>query len=190
MPPRRLDHQARRHQLVAAAMPLLARHGPAGLSLDQVARRAGVTRNLLYHYFPAGRIDLVTAATQEAERQLLGEWEASAGPLSGQALQEAVSRIFDHAFAPTHAWRIHRMARAAGQSAVGEVVERSTRQVADTLAALRRPGDELPPAATVALEGYVAFAEAVLEGARTSALSRAETRRVLAQVLTAVASTE
>jgi AcrR family transcriptional regulator len=171
-------------------MPLLARHGAAELSLDQVARRAGVTRNLLYHYFPGGRIDLVTAATQEAERQLLGDWQASDRPLPDHALQEAMSRIFDHALAPTHAWRIHRMARASGHPAVSEVVEHSTRAVADTLAAVRRPGDELSPAAKLALQGYVAFAEAVLEGARTSGLSRADTRRLLTQVLTAVAGTE
>jgi AcrR family transcriptional regulator len=171
-------------------MPLLARHGPLELSLDQVAGRAGVTRNLLYHYFPGGRIDLIAAATQEAENQLLGEWQASAGPLTDQALEQAVTRIFDHALAPTHAWRIHRMARANGHSAISEVVERSTHEIADTLAAVRRPGEEPSPVATLALQGYVAFAEAVLDGARTSGLSRAETRRLLAQVLTAVAGTE
>src|SRR5436305_6280772 len=133
-PRRRLSRRARRDQLVAAAMPLLARQGPMELSLDAVARRAGVTRNLLYHYFPGGRIDLVAAATEEAERQLLGPGGAASGPLPPADGQDALSRILDHALAPTHAWRIHRMARAAGGPAAREIVERSTERVAGALA--------------------------------------------------------
>src|SRR5947209_12590199 len=104
-PPRRLTRQARRDQLVAAAMPLLARHGPADLSMDDVAARVGVTRNLLYHYFPGGRADLVSVVVDAAERQILG-------PPGQRDPGAALSRILDHALAPTHAWRIHRMARA------------------------------------------------------------------------------
>ncbi len=72
---RRLSRQARRDQLVSAAIPLVARHGPMDLSLDDVAERVGVTRNLIYHYFPGGRTDLITAVAEEAERQLLGASE-------------------------------------------------------------------------------------------------------------------
>jgi AcrR family transcriptional regulator len=168
-------------------MPLLARQGPIDLSLDGVAARAGVTRNLLYHYFPGGRTDLITAVVDEAERQLL-PGEKHSLPAAG--VEETLSRILDHALAPTHAWRIHRMARATGQPAVTERVERSTREVASTLAAVQRPGEELTPVADVALDGYVAFAEAVLDGARAAGISREQTRRLLAQVLEAVMSVE
>jgi AcrR family transcriptional regulator len=188
--PKRLSRQARRDQLVAAAMPLLARQGPMELSLDGVARRAGVTRNLLYHYFPGGRVDLVAAAVEQAERALLGQGETGPQPLGPESIEEHVSRIFDHALAPTHAWRIHRLARGAGQPEVSQIVERSTRQVADALAALTSPGSEPSPPALLALHGYVPFAETVLDGARASGVSREATRRVLAHVLAAVTSTE
>lgn len=200
--PRRLSPTARRQQLVNAALALLARQGPVDLSLDAVARRAGVTRNLVYHYFPDGRGDLVAAATEEAERQLLGEPApaTATGPattthtptatLTSQGLEEAVSRILDHALAPTHAWRVHRLARGAGHPAATQVVELSTHRIVDAIAAAIRPGEPFSATANLALRGYVAFAEDVLDGARLAGLSRAHTRRVLAQALAAIASIE
>ena len=52
--PRRLSKVARRKQLISAAMPVVAAQGFADFSLDEVAARADVSRNLLYHYFPDG----------------------------------------------------------------------------------------------------------------------------------------
>lgn len=173
-PGRRLSRQARREQLVAAAIPLVARRGPADLSLDEVAERAGVTRNLLYHYFPGGRSDLVNAVVDDAERQLVGH-------LPPSDLDHAISRILDHALAPTHAWRIHRMARA--HPALTGRMEAT----AATIDALRgHIGLEPSPLTDVALHGYVAYAEAVLDQARVVGVGRADLVRLLAQALRAV----
>ena len=67
---RRLAPAARRDQLADAAMAVIARQGFAEFSLDAVAQRAGVTRNLLYHYFPRGRLDLFLAALDRAGSEL------------------------------------------------------------------------------------------------------------------------
>ncbi len=175
---RRLSRQARRDQLVAAAIPLLARHGPADLSLDDVAKRAGVTRNLLYHYFPGGRSDLVSAAVDVAERQLLGESRP-------HDIDQAVSRLLDHALAPTHAWRIHRMARAlpalTGRS-------EATAAVVGTLRDLTGAG---PSRQTeLALHGYVEYAEAVLDRARVAGVPRPQVVGLLARMLRAAVAAE
>jgi AcrR family transcriptional regulator len=177
--PRRLSRRARRDQLVAAALPLVARHGPADLSLDDVAERAGVTRNLLYHYFPAGRSDLVGAVVDEAERQL-------AGPARARDLDQAISRILDHALAPTHAWRIHRMARAL--PTLGSRVEATALAAIDALREFT--GVEPSPLAELALYGYVAYAEAVLDRARVAGIPRSEVARSLARTLRAVVGAE
>jgi AcrR family transcriptional regulator len=185
-PPRRLSRQGRRDQLVAAALPLLARHGPTDLSLDEVAERVGVRRNLLYHYFPGGRGDLVAAVVEEAERQLLGPWAPGAPGTPAPGPQEGLSRLLDHALAPTHAWRIHRLARAASWPSVSSVIQRSTEMVVTTLAAAGSLGDQPSPVTIVALHGYVAFAEAVLDSARAAGLARSDIRRLLGQGLRAV----
>lgn len=185
--PRRLNRQARRDQLVAAALPLVARHGPLELSLDAVAARAAVTRNLLYHYFPDGRVDLLTAVIREAERQLLGDLDeiASDRPFDRET---ALTRLLDHALAPTHAWRVHRLARGVGLPAVTELLEHSTRVLAVALAGVPPAPGEPRGLAEAARHGFVAFAESALDIARTSDLPRAEIRRLLDHVLGAALS--
>lgn len=174
---------------MAAAIPLVARRGPAELSLEEVSKRAGVTRNLLYHYFPGGRTDLLTAVAEEAERQLLGPSVSKPGDAPA-ALQEALSRVLDHALAPTHAWRIHRLARAAATPAVTSVIDRSTDEVVGMLLRARAPGDDPSPLTMIALHGYVAYAEAVLDSARAAGLPRSDVHRLLAQTLQAVVAAE
>src|SRR3954453_5799515 len=73
-PPRRMSTEQRREQLEQVALAVVAEHGPADLSLDEVAERAGVTRNLLYHYFPRGRADLFPAAVDRSGRVLSEGW--------------------------------------------------------------------------------------------------------------------
>ncbi|MPY81690.1 MAG: TetR family transcriptional regulator, partial [Actinophytocola sp.] len=48
---RRLAVADRRAEIVAAAVRLLGRRTPEGLSLPEVAAEAGASRALVYHYF-------------------------------------------------------------------------------------------------------------------------------------------
>lgn len=47
----RLSAEERREQLMAAAVDVLADHGYSGATADAIARRAGVSKGLLWHYF-------------------------------------------------------------------------------------------------------------------------------------------
>lgn len=47
----RLGSEERREQLMAAVVEVLAAHGYAGATADAIARRAGVSKGLLWHYF-------------------------------------------------------------------------------------------------------------------------------------------
>ncbi|HEV7146518.1 MAG TPA: TetR family transcriptional regulator [Pedococcus sp.] len=47
----RLGPQERREQLMAATVEVLAVHGYRGVTADAIARRAGVSKGLLWHYF-------------------------------------------------------------------------------------------------------------------------------------------
>src|SRR4051794_41927206 len=83
--PRRLSSDARRAQLAGIAQVLIARDGHAGFSLDEVAEQADVTRNLLYHYFPRGRLDLFLAAVERGGEEITGGWGAGeSGPLAAR----------------------------------------------------------------------------------------------------------
>src|ERR1700683_998104 len=66
----RLEVDAPRAQLVTLGIDLFAAHSYDEVSIDELARAAGVSKGLLYHYFPTKR-DFYVATVQEGARQLL-----------------------------------------------------------------------------------------------------------------------
>ncbi len=76
---RRLAPAERTPQILAAALEEFAERGYAGASMAAAAARAGVTKGLIYHYFP-GKADLFKAVVRsflqpvfsEAERLIAG----------------------------------------------------------------------------------------------------------------------
>ncbi|MGV9313066.1 TetR/AcrR family transcriptional regulator [Streptomyces sp. NPDC003691] len=67
---RRLGVEERRAQLLAAALGLFAHRPPEDVSLDDVAEAAGVSRPLVYRYFPGGKQQLYEAALRSAADEL------------------------------------------------------------------------------------------------------------------------
>ncbi|WP_149547612.1 TetR/AcrR family transcriptional regulator [Streptomyces marokkonensis] len=67
---RRLSVEERRSQLLEAALSLFAHSTPEDVSLDDVAEAAGVSRPLVYRYFPGGKQQLYEAALMSAADEL------------------------------------------------------------------------------------------------------------------------
>ncbi|WP_326699796.1 TetR/AcrR family transcriptional regulator [Streptomyces sp. NBC_01754] len=88
---RRLGVEERRAQLLEAALTLFAHRAPDDVSIDEVALAAGVSRPLVYRYFPGGRQQLYEAALGSAAEQLT---LCFAEPAVG-APTERVSRVLD-----------------------------------------------------------------------------------------------
>jgi AcrR family transcriptional regulator len=63
----RLHSDERREQLVARATELFATHGYEELSMSRIAREAGISKALLYHYFPSKSQLFATALTAAAD---------------------------------------------------------------------------------------------------------------------------
>jgi AcrR family transcriptional regulator len=63
----RLHSDERREQLVARAAELFAGNGYEELSMSRIAREAGISKALLYHYFPSKRQLFETALTAAAD---------------------------------------------------------------------------------------------------------------------------
>ncbi len=68
-----------RAALVAAARELFGARGYAAVPVEEVVRRAGVTRGALYHQF-GGKEELFRAVFEQVEEELLGRVTAVAGP--------------------------------------------------------------------------------------------------------------
>ena len=57
--------------MIEAARQLLAERGLEGMSTREVLARTGAPRGSVYHYFPRGRIELVEAAIDYAQDQMV-----------------------------------------------------------------------------------------------------------------------
>ncbi|HEX5566302.1 MAG TPA: TetR/AcrR family transcriptional regulator [Streptomyces sp.] len=89
---RRLSVEERRDQLITAALRLFAHHTPEDVSLDDVATAAGVSRPLVYRYFPGGKQQLYEAALGSAADELRQCFaEPQTGPLT-RRLSRALDR--------------------------------------------------------------------------------------------------
>lgn len=79
---RRLSVEERRTQLLEAALTLFAHRAPEEVNLDDVAEAAGVSRPLVYRYFPGGKQQLYEAALRSAAEELQNCFdEPREGPL-------------------------------------------------------------------------------------------------------------
>ncbi|WP_344258932.1 helix-turn-helix domain-containing protein [Streptomyces sodiiphilus] len=97
---RRLSVEQRRGQLIGTAQRLFAQRPPEEISLDDVARAAGVSRPLVYRYFPGGKQQLYEAALHSAAEHLeLCFVVPKTGPLS-ERLSKALDRYL--AFVDEH----------------------------------------------------------------------------------------
>jgi AcrR family transcriptional regulator len=186
--PRRLSREARREQLVAAALPSVARQGFTEFSFDEVAARAGVTRNLLYHYFPKGRPDLVVEVVALAQRQITSDWLFDESVPLADRVAANFARVADHALRPTHAWLIHRRSRSATTPELRAAVDRFDERAISAISTNQFGTPDPPRMARLALKGYLAFAETVLDEALASGMPRPQVMQLLAESLAATLS--
>ncbi|MGB5810202.1 MAG: TetR/AcrR family transcriptional regulator [Polyangiales bacterium] len=88
----RLHVDIRRQQLLELALELFASHAYDDISIDEIARQAGISKGLLYHYFPSKRAFYVAAVTAAAE-QLVEETDIDAHGVGDQPNLEGVREI-------------------------------------------------------------------------------------------------
>jgi len=164
-PPRRMPPAERREQLIDCALAIAARDGYEKLAFEAVANRAGVTRNLVYHYFPGGRPQLLEAAVHRAGEQLSSGWVTDPAVPLGERLAANLNRMMDHAAEPTDAWQLYRQGRALVDPALLEIARHYRDRVIGTIA-LNQLGTTEPPAIVrIALDGFLAYVETVIESA-------------------------
>jgi AcrR family transcriptional regulator len=91
---RRMGVEERRQQLIRVALELFSHRSPDDVSIDEIAAAAGISRPLVYHYFP-GKQSLYEAALRRAADELAERFvEPREGPL-GARLLRVMGRFFD-----------------------------------------------------------------------------------------------
>jgi AcrR family transcriptional regulator len=171
---RRLEPQQRREQLLDTGAALFAEQPYEDVFMEDIAARAGVSRGLLYHYYPNKR-DLYVAVFKRASERFLARVSPDPElPLAEQlasALEAHIQSFADH---PFEAITINRGALSddpAIQAIIAEELNVVGQRLVDQLVAegRQREGTE------IAVEGWLAFVRAVcVKWVQSQAISRAE----------------
>ncbi len=169
---RRLPPAERREQLIDAALTIAARNGYENLAFEKVANQAGVTRNLVYHYFPGGRQELLEAAVHRAGDLLSSDWVTDPDVPLGERLAANLNRMMDHAAEPTDAWLLYRQGRGTVDPALLEIAALYRERVIDNISLNQLGTSKPPPVVRIALDGFLAYVETVVEAALEDDLPR------------------
>ena len=182
-PGRRLPPAERREQLIDASLAIAAQDGHERLSFERVANRAGVTRNLVYHYFPGGRDELLELAAHRAGEQLLSDWVTDPEIPLGERLAANLNRMLDHASGPTDAWLLYRQGRGTVDPGLLEIAAGYRDRLIANIALNQLGTADPPPMVRVALDGFLAYAETVIEAAVRDELPREQVMELIAGTL-------
>ncbi|WP_329371786.1 TetR/AcrR family transcriptional regulator [Streptomyces sp. NBC_01483] len=186
---RRLSTEERREQLLSVGARLFSESPYDEVWIEQVAEIAGVSRGLLYHYFPTKRDFFAAVVERESERMLRLTAAVPGTPVREQ-LSAGLDTFLAYVEAHAHGFRAFHRADAAGDQAVRKVYQRAlAAQEQQILAALDADPDvpggiEDRPELRIAVRGWLAFTTAVcLEWLRGSELTREQLRDLCARAL-------
>jgi len=156
----RLDVDERRRQLLELGAELFARHGYEELSMSRIAREAGISKALLYHYFPSKQVYF--AATLE---QAAAELAKVTEPDPERPPVEQLSTSLDAylGWVERHMGAYDKLIRSVGAvPEVRDLVERVRGETAARILAGVTPGNEPTPMLRAAVRGWLWFMDGVV----------------------------
>lgn len=158
----RLSPEERRAQLVAIGVRFLAEHPLDELTIDELARQAGVSKALVFHYFES-RQGVERAIVTTARDSLLLATEPRMDLPPRERIRDTLLRIAG--FVRDHSGTFSSLVRgvASGDPAVRAIVDESRELNAmRLLEAFQELGVPDEPALRVALRAWVSFTEETL----------------------------
>jgi AcrR family transcriptional regulator len=175
---RRLQVDERRGQLLALAANLFARNAFAELSMARIAREAGISKALLYHYFP-GKQELFVATLQQAAEELREATEPPTDLPALEALAHSVEAFL--AWIEQHETAYRKLLESAGSvpevsALIDEVRDRTSARILDGLGT----GPNPPPRMRIAVRSWLWQMDgAILDWLEHRDLTRTELRDFL-----------
>jgi AcrR family transcriptional regulator len=176
----RLDVIERRRQLVALGTQLFSSRTYDDVSIDEVARTAGISKGLLYHYFPTKR-DFYVATVREAAQRLMDLTKRPAELDPVTRLRGGLDAFLDYVAEHGPAFEGLLRSGIGADTEVARIVD-DTREAfcARLVEGLEVRGD----LARVALRGWIGFVEATSLAwlASRDRVSRETVRELLVRV--------
>ena len=159
---KRLDVDERRRRLLALGAELFARHAYDELSMARIAREAGISKALLYHYFPSKQAYFAATLEQAAA----GLAQATAPDPALPPVEQLAGSLDAYlTWIEEHADAYAKLFPSIGavpevRELVDHVRDQTAQRIVDGIAA----GDEPTPALRAAVRGWLWFVDgAVLD---------------------------
>jgi AcrR family transcriptional regulator len=173
----RLNVDERRRQLLARATELFATHGYDELSMAKLAREAGISKPLLYHYFPSKRDLFEAVLGQAAEEHLRRITTDDALPPAAQ-LAAAVDAYLTWIEENRSAYE--KLLRSAGIPEVRELIDRVRDETATRILAGIAGDGTPPPKVRTVVRAWLWYMDGVcLDWAREGDLTKDDVRELL-----------
>ena len=169
----RMQVDERRRQLLELSTELFARHSFSELSMARIAREAGISKALLYHYFP-GKHELFVATLQQAAEEVGRRTQPDPDLPPAQALAASLDAFLGWVEENELAYR--KLMESAGSvpevgALIAEVRDRTSERILDGIGA----GADPPPKLRAAARAWLWFIDgAILDWLDHRDLERAE----------------
>jgi AcrR family transcriptional regulator len=174
-----LTPDARRAELLSAGERVFTTKPYEDVSIEDIAEAAGVSKNLLYHYF-TGKRELYLETIRANAQEMLDRTEPD---MTLEPIERLRSSIDQHLrYVEEHAAGYIKLLRGAGgDPEVFEIVAASHRRVvARIIATLPLEGATPPPGLELVLYGWIAFIDQVsIAWLEQRSMSRDDLREML-----------
>jgi AcrR family transcriptional regulator len=155
----RLDPVARRAQLIALGVEMLATRTLDALSVEDLAKQAGISRGLLFHYF-ASKQEFHTAVARAAAQELLDRTEPDTSLPPVDALRAVLGSFIDYVEENPDNYKSLVRGAASGDAEMRGIFDDTRATMASrVIAVVGQMGFELSPRAQLAVHGWVAYCE-------------------------------
>lgn len=174
----RLHVDERRRQLLELGAELFAKHSYAELSMAKIAREAGISKALLYHYFPSKQ-DYFVATLQQGAEEIARRTEPDPDLPPFEALAGSLDAFLAWIDENENAYR--KLMESVGsvpevKALIDGIRDRTSARILEGLGA----GDPPPPKLRAAVRGWLWLMDGViLDWLEHKDMSRAEVRDLL-----------
>ncbi|OZC59851.1 TetR/AcrR family transcriptional regulator [Rhodococcus sp. 06-470-2] len=177
-PRKRMTPTQRRAQLLEIGSALFAERPYEDVWIEEVADLAGVSRGLMYHYFPSKREFFVEVVRTESERNL----DLTAPDTSLPVLEQIAAGLDAYiSYTDEHAHGVRAVNRGSllGDRRIDDILRREFEIQQERILAALPEGFRDDEIVRTALRGWVAFVRAVcLDWVERRTLSREQVRAV------------
>jgi AcrR family transcriptional regulator len=174
----RLNVDERRRQLLDAGATLFAEHAYEEISMRDIARAAGVSKPLIYHYFPS-KIDLFKAAVAEKAAELQRVIEPAGKGTPVEQLSDSLDAYLGWIEANARTWS-KLVQSAASLPEARDLIEGFRQRTMDMALARLTSGGAPRPALRTTISGWLGYMDAaILDWTHHGDLPREDLRDLL-----------